>query len=334
MCPQQYFFEYVLGHKQTSGHKADKGTIVHKVLELCGACKKALQDGQTHIVDNIVGQIETAKYEEQYLDFIIDTVYQYYSVATPHHKWKHSDLEACRNWVWKTLRYGDGMFDPRNRVIVDTEVRFDIPINEPWSSYEYDINGKIITGNLHLKGTIDLVMEVSPTIYEAQDYKTGQRKDWATDKVKNEPDLYKDAQLRIYHLALKHLYPNIREFLLTINFINDGGPYTIFLEDKDMAHTLEVIGKMFERIKGVVQPELKRTWKCSKLCDFGKQTFDGTNIEPMIETRPFKQTRTGHTMTKCEQVKYEMEKHGIDWTMRHYTAPGFSVDQYDAPGEV
>ena len=34
MCEQQYFLEYVLGYRGPSGQKADKGTIVHKVLEI------------------------------------------------------------------------------------------------------------------------------------------------------------------------------------------------------------------------------------------------------------------------------------------------------------
>ena len=34
MCEQQYFFDYVLGYKQPSNKKADKGTIVHKALEI------------------------------------------------------------------------------------------------------------------------------------------------------------------------------------------------------------------------------------------------------------------------------------------------------------
>lgn len=44
MCEQQYFLEYVLGWRGPSGQKADKGTIVHKVLEILACIKKGTQD--------------------------------------------------------------------------------------------------------------------------------------------------------------------------------------------------------------------------------------------------------------------------------------------------
>ena len=44
MCPQQYFIEYNLGWRGLSGQKADKGTIVHKVLEILAFIKMYQQD--------------------------------------------------------------------------------------------------------------------------------------------------------------------------------------------------------------------------------------------------------------------------------------------------
>lgn len=40
MCEQQFFIEYVLGWRGPSNQKADKGTIVHKVLEILAIIKK------------------------------------------------------------------------------------------------------------------------------------------------------------------------------------------------------------------------------------------------------------------------------------------------------
>ena len=40
MCPMQYYMEYGLGWRGLSGKKADKGTIVHKILELAARAKK------------------------------------------------------------------------------------------------------------------------------------------------------------------------------------------------------------------------------------------------------------------------------------------------------
>ena len=52
MCPMQYYMEYTLGWRGNSGKKADKGTIVHKVLELAALCKKALQEGHKTFEDS------------------------------------------------------------------------------------------------------------------------------------------------------------------------------------------------------------------------------------------------------------------------------------------
>ena len=44
MCQQMYFLNYVLGYPGKSNLKADKGTVVHKVLEILANCKKTIQD--------------------------------------------------------------------------------------------------------------------------------------------------------------------------------------------------------------------------------------------------------------------------------------------------
>ena len=46
-CQLQYFITYVLGHRSTSGKKAQLGTIVHKVMECLAVCKKRLQGRKT-----------------------------------------------------------------------------------------------------------------------------------------------------------------------------------------------------------------------------------------------------------------------------------------------
>ena len=71
MCPMQYYHEYTLGWRGNSGKKADKGTIVHKVLELSALCKKALQEGYSTFEDSEIGEIDTNNYDREYLDEII-----------------------------------------------------------------------------------------------------------------------------------------------------------------------------------------------------------------------------------------------------------------------
>ena len=100
MCEQQYFAEYNLGIRSPSGLKADKGTIVHKVLEILAFIKQAHQNKNSTIDDDIVGKINVNKYS---LDNIIQTVYNYYSSNFKHHNWKDKDRDKIPRWSRKSL---------------------------------------------------------------------------------------------------------------------------------------------------------------------------------------------------------------------------------------
>ena len=167
MCPQQYFCEYVLGWRGSSGIKADKGTIVHKVLEVLAVAKKGKQDGSKFIEDDIVGKVWTNFCD---INELTEIVYKYYSEGNPQHDWKEKDFKDCKDWVWKALQLNEGMFDPRKCDVVAAEPHFDFEIDEDWAKYDYEIDGKKISGNLSMKGTIDLVRKVDDGISLASRY--------------------------------------------------------------------------------------------------------------------------------------------------------------------
>ena len=643
-CAQQYLIEYYLGWRGPSNKKADKGTIVHKVLELTALCKKAIQDGHKTFIDDIAGEIYTDHYTDDYLNEIIKKVYQYYTQAFNHHEWKSKDLEDCINWTWKALQINNGLFDPRNMNVVAAEPHFDFEIEEDWAKYDYDLNGVKLSGYLSLKGTVDLVTDLGDGVYEIVDWKglpidtkiptpygfttmgqitvgdtifdqygktcnvigksqvkfkdcfkitfddktsvvcdnehlwklhsgatvsiqdlkindkinvckavdysakllpidpyvlgiwlgddknrnfeitnandfifeeierrgykigidqdkragiscrtilkctnilkeldlinnkhipeiyltssieqrldllrglmdsdgnvnsirkqavfttcnkklsddvkrlllslgqrpnqsivnrntnvtvypiafrcidinpfllprkanqikpewgygnssvrrvisiektisqqtqciavdsidntylctenfipthnTGKRSDWATGEIKDQKKLWKDAQLRMYHLAMSKLYPEAKTFIITIYFINDGGPFTVHFQDKDLPKTKEMIQKKFEFIKRTQRPTLikeidpNQSWKCRRLCHAGMSTFENTNIEPVYNHR-YKRY-----MTKCEQIKYLTEKHGVEWVIQNCNVPNFNFASYKAPGSI
>jgi hypothetical protein len=168
MCEQQYFIEYVLGWRGPSNQKADKGTIVHKVLEILAFIKHGLQNDQTIITDDIVGDINIHKYD---LIKIFDQVYHHYITHSPHHIWKEKDKKDCLAWVNKTIEFNNGMFDPRNRTIVCPEQHFDFIIDKPWAKYSYDTPDGKLEGQLALKGTIDLITKVDDNFLEIIDWK-------------------------------------------------------------------------------------------------------------------------------------------------------------------
>ena len=331
MCEQQYFGEYVLGWRGLSGQKADKGTITHKVLEILAVIKKAQQDHQDTIDDDLIGAVSVNEYN---LDDIIDQVYSYYTSNAQHHKWSQKDHKDCKNWVYKAIEFNNGMFDPRNRNILCPEQHFDFQINKSWAKYSYDINGQKLEGNLALKGTIDLITLVNDSTIEVIDWKTGRRLDWATGEEKTQEKLEKDPQLKIYHYAIKHLYPNIKNIIFSIYFINDGGPFSICFHDSDLSSTEDMLRQKFEAVKSTKKPRLNKSWMCGKLCHFGKTTFEGTHIQPIEEYRDGQVCKIGQTMTKCEQIKHDLDLYGIDTTMDLYKNKNHSFGSYKAPGSI
>lgn len=330
-CEMQYFGEYVLGWRGPSNKKADKGTIVHKVLEILAIIKFAKQQKENSIVDDILGEISVKKYS---LEKICNQVYDYYSKASTHHEWFDKDRTDCYNWVMKTIEFNNGMFDPRNRTIVCPEQKFDFEIDKPWAKYSFDTpNGKL-SGKLAMKGTIDLITKVDDDFYEIIDWKTGRRINWSTGKEKTQEVLEKDPQLRIYHYAAQHLYPDIENIMITINFVNDGGPFSICFSKKDLKETELMLKEKFEKIKATTQPRLNKTWMCNKLCHFGKTTFEGTHVHPIVEYRDNQLVAKDQTMTKCEQIKHDIAIKGMDVVVEEYTMPNFSVGHYKAPGST
>jgi hypothetical protein len=324
----QYYMEYTLGWRGNSGKKADKGTIVHKVLEISALAKKGLQNGRKTFTDSQIGRVQTSNYKASYLNKIIDKVYEYYTSRTPHHKWVPLDLKHCRKWVWKIFDDHEGIFDPKNRLVVDAEPHFDFEIEEDWAKYDYTLDdGTQLEGNLSLKGTIDLITDVGDDTYEVIDWKTGRRLDWATGKEKTPAKLQKDPQLRMYHLAVKKLYPHVKSFLITIHFMNDGGPFTLHFQDSDVEETLEMIRAKFEVIKNTNAPQQIFTWKCSKLCPAGKTTYENTSIDPMYNS-------FGGCINKCDQTMSAIKENGIEWVTQNYMSPDHTIGKYNAPGEV
>lgn len=331
MCEQQYFLEYVLGWRGPSNQKADKGTIVHKVLEILAFIKKAQQDNVNPIQDDIVGEIYTDNYN---LSTIIDIVYDYYVKANPHHKWSDKDKKDCINWVEKTLSFNNGMFDPRNRFIVCPEQRFDLEIKKPWAAYSYDTNEGKLEGYLALKGTVDLITKIDDNTLEIIDWKTGRRINWATGEEKTQEKLENDPQLRIYHYAIQQLYPEIDHIMVTINFINDGGPFSVIFDKSDLAKTEQMLQAKFQKIKNTRRPLLNKSWMCSKLCHFGKTTWDGTQIAPITEYRDGQITPKDKTMCKCEQVHHDIQMKGMEEVVNEYKHQNHSFGFYKAPGET
>jgi len=331
MCPQQYFIEYNLGIRSPSNKKADKGTICHKVLEILAHIKLCSQNNESVYNDDILGDINIDKYN---LNTIIERVYKYYTAQFKHHEWELKDYKDCHSWVNKALTAHNGDFDPRNRNILQPEQHFDIVIEKPWAEYKYVTPKETIEGFLAIKGTIDLITKINENTIEIIDWKTGKRLDWATGEEKTQAKLQNDHQLRMYHYAVSKLYPHIDHIMVSINFINDGGAFTICYDKSDLPKTENMIREKFELIKNTTVPQLNKSWKCTKLCHFGKTTFSNSHVLPIIEYRDNQITPVDQNMTKCEQIKHDIALKGIQNVIDTYTMPGYTISKYKAPGST
>jgi hypothetical protein len=318
---------YVLGHYSPSGKKADLGTITHAVFETLAICKKRTQfnkRSKMKITQEPLGDFsfsEDELFTENFVNKILDRSFEFYKSNSKHNEFNEKDYQFCYKMVWDTLAYNKGQFDPRNRKIIDTEPHFDIPINEPWAKFTFDGPDGPISGNLAIKGTIDLVTELPDGTIEVIDWKTGQRLDWATGERKDYDKLMKDTQLLLYHYAVGKLYPSYRYTLMTIFFCRDGGPFTLaFDKDDDEYFLNNTLKSMFEEIKANQKPKPvsqdRNSFKCQKLCHYYKTNWPGTE------------------KTMCHHIEDQIKTIGMTETVKNFSKPGFTIGKYKDPGAV
>lgn len=177
-CQQAYFLTYVLGYQSTSGKAAILGTVVHKVMEVLAGLKKYQQDNTSSKIlslnDSAIGQIDISKNRlltKGFVNELIDLSYANYTKDTDH-SFSKADKETCVTLTNSAISFNNGQFDPRLRNVIDPEPHFDLEIMEDWAKYEFDgPDGQKISGRLSIKGTIDLVTQVSDDIIEVVDWK-------------------------------------------------------------------------------------------------------------------------------------------------------------------
>lgn len=326
-CQMQYFMTYVLGYQSPSGKKADLGTITHAVFETLAICKKRTQFNKRStmkVTQEPLGDFsftEDQLYTDEFVNYVLGRSFDYYKANCTHNEFNQKDYEFCYKMVWDTLNYNKGQFDPRNRKVIDTEPHFDIPIKEPWAKFSFvGPDGKEISGNLAIKGTIDLVTELPDGTIEVIDWKTGQRLDWATGEKKDYEKLMTDMQLLLYHYAVSKLYPKHRYALMTIFFCRDGGPFTLAFDEDDDKNFLKTLEKMFKEVTMNQMPKPisrdRKNFKCEKLCHFYKTNWPGTD------------------KTICHHVEDQLYNIGMEKTVATCSRPGFTIGTYKSPGEV
>lgn len=306
MCQQQFFIEYNLGIKGNSGKSAVKGTITHRCMQLLADQKLAMDAGNDSFEDDDFGHVTVEECDD--FDHITELAWNLYVPDEPHLKFAPADKRDCIRWLHRAVDHMDGVFDPRKQDIVEAEKFFDFEIVKKWAKYKYDIDGEVVEGHLCLKGTVDLIIDHGDC-YECIDYKTGARKNWATgneytlDGVGAERDSLEDNhQLLMYYYALRRDFAD-KPLLMSIYYINTGGVFTLAFEDDDLKRAELTIKKRFDEIRDNKNPSIlsgKQSWKCSKICHFGKNKFEGSS------------------QTMCQDIHQHTQLHGIEGSMEKY----------------
>lgn len=302
-CKNKFFIEQVLKWRSGNIKAGLKGTICHEVLETLAKSKLDLQNGNIYSVPA----------DWQYVEELTKSTFEKYQQQEPHHNWKPEDIKECLKWV-KTAYESE--FNPLNLNILDVEKWFELELTEPEFCYSYkNIDGEEITGFLKIRGKIDLIINHNDDTIEVLDWKSGERKDFHTKKVKGISDLYDDIQLLVYLYAVKQLYKD-KTVIVTIFYLREG-PITLMFEDKHVRRAKEKILEKLSAMQSVRQVDKEISWKCGKLCDFNKRTFEGTHIKPFVEFRDGQFKEPGELMSVCDQVCYSNQQKGIDWTTKY-----------------
>lgn len=296
-CEQKCYINYVLGMKDKQNRKASLGNVTHKALELLARKSLAISLGHKKVDCEDFGIHPLKKID---VETATKWAFDYYSKSDTDNTFNEKDLKQCTEWTYKAIEMNDGQFNPLKSNIFKVEEFFDIEIPHKWAKYSYDIGGENISGNLKIKGTVDLICQESDNYYLILDYKTGKRLNWGTGEVKE--DFQKDPQLLLYYWALKNKYPD-KSFYLTILYINDGGPYSVVFDEYDYELAENMIRQKFEYIKSLKHPKLlsqdNSHWKCKYLCGYSARYGDSSK-------------------SICQHIRDEIKVKGINEVTEEY----------------
>lgn len=302
-CEQKFFIQQVLKYREPAGKAAEIGTIVHAVFETLGDVKKAHQENLSEIETEFFGNLKFKNIWDLDIQDILEKTIKHFESQSDH-SYDSKDRENMMTMI-KTVT--ETQEDPRNNTVIETENRFNLEIKEPWAKLD---DGSYFV----VRGIIDLVVKIDDQTIKFIDWKTGRRMCWITGEEKTYGKLMEDPQLLIYNLCLRKLYPEYENYICSINYLKDGGPYDLVFTKDDSDRMFKTLKQRFMRIKGVSIPVLKKTWKCKRFCMFGKKNFKNAPRE----FRSGQLDKTGEKMCMCSQIHLGILKDGINQVSEEY----------------
>jgi len=251
-CQWKWFIRYCLKFQEEAGPAALIGSIVHKYLEIISLFAVDNRNNNTDIWPDPEELWEQC-FNEYFLESpeIADGI----------------DQSKINSIIKGLMDLIHGNYTPYTTNTIASEAQFDIPLVSPL----FKVDG---TKDEYIKviGKIDRVDELDKDSIEIIDYKTGRRQNFGSNSKEkiNSLTLTEDIQPRMYGLAAKTLYPQYKNILITFIYLADGGPVTATLTDEDHETTMEFLKDKILEIKKVSDPKQTISWKCNKLCWYGK----------------------------------------------------------------
>ena len=302
-CQTDYFCNYILKLPQREKASTMIGTGVHKVLEcICGISKQVSEGVKRPLVeDEYAGKV----YKNTPLKTIVDRVYDKMVEMTPKVIWTDEDRKKYLGLVNMGL---NSEHSPSTHKIIDVERYFRIELKDyDWAKINED-------AHLCISGVIDVLFINERGEYCVLDYKTGKPEyDWNTGKKNTYKDYYKNTQLCMYYFALRKLMPDITP-VIKLWYLQNDKLVSLYFEDSVLAYVEQFLEENYKKISSMKKPKQNRSWRCSKFCCWGKQTFsdiDRPDLAITNQTDNFL-TKKGEEMTVCEAVHAFMKFREMD----------------------
>lgn len=265
-------------------------------MEVLALYKLALQNGQFEFIHDSFGEFGIEEFtkttEDKLRENLLTVSYNYYNKESPN-IFTEDSYKECLKLVNQALTHCNRSFDPRNYDMYAAELPFEIELKDDWAGYVYNTpKGEKVSGQLCLKGTIDVVYREDTNTLHCLDYKTSKAaNDWASgktkvsDRVPKNPDketsLYNDQQMMLYYYVLANTFPD-KDIIMTLYFIRINKAFTmVFDRKKDLPRIHAWIKERFETIKNDERPMFidgtKDGWKC-RFCPHNTNKQPGTKL--------------------------------------------------------
>jgi hypothetical protein len=248
-CGFRYFLTYELGIRTPPGAAASKGNLAHLAAELAATHVKETGKISYPLDFFDRANLELDKEDQKQLNTLDKLEVK---------RWLQNHRVEFQDYFSKKILAAEQEFN----LIFDKNLRRidDVTVPEYWLNLPH-------CDKFSIKGFMDLVLLEDEDTLNIVDFKTG--------KPKSEAALRKDIQPQMYFVAASYLYPNIKNIILTFDYLK-AQPIPITFHREEIAIILQKIYTMhLEAINTTVPKRPSRPfWLCNYCVEGG---YSGEN---------------------------------------------------------